>query len=357
MPDAFISKITLPSGSQYIIKDETARTALTGSAWDSVAREAISGGVSFIIAWNGSSTPVPANIPKGIVVTYSGTSYTGTLEASAAQPGSFYLISTSTEERNLYDEYVPVTDGGTKKWEKLGTGSIDLSQYAKYGDSVTGNTSSNGTGISISAHSVTSATVSASGTVKPTGSNAASAVTIVPSKADVYSMTSAGSVSEGSPNIPTAIDTTKFSGGSFTRGSFSGGSGSFTQGQDVYSPTSYTVSNEVLTITAGTFTQGTDTHVHNAATHAADSFTSAALNTGFYTPGTANTPTAVTLPGRSNKIEAWTGYTSATAAAQTWSGDEKTVNTTGTASVTIANHAVTDNGHQHTVTGSIVNGN
>ena len=63
-----------------------------------------------------------------------------------------------------------------------------------------------------------------------------------------------------------------------------------------------------------TFSQGT------LPTHAADSFTAAALQSGFYTAGTANTPTAITLPGRSSAIKAWTGYTAATAAAQTFTG-------------------------------------
>ena len=52
MPD--ISKITLPSGNTYDIKDAT-------------ARQMISGGVSFIIAWDGNSLPVVANIPEGVV--------------------------------------------------------------------------------------------------------------------------------------------------------------------------------------------------------------------------------------------------------------------------------------------------
>lgn len=51
MPD--ISKITLPSGTTYDIKD-------------SVVREAIAGGVSFIIAWDGTGTPTVANIPAGV---------------------------------------------------------------------------------------------------------------------------------------------------------------------------------------------------------------------------------------------------------------------------------------------------
>lgn len=137
------------------------------------------------------------------------------------------------------------------------------------------------------------------------GSNASSAVTITPSTTDVYSMTSAGSVTAGTKNVPTKIDTSKFSGGSFTRGTFSQGTlPTLTFAMD-------TTDTKKLKIT---FSQGT------LPTHAADSFTAAALQSGFYTAGTANTPTAVTLPGRSSAIKAWTGYTAATAAAQTFTG-------------------------------------
>lgn len=138
------------------------------------------------------------------------------------------------------------------------------------------------------------------------GSNASSTVTITPSTTDVYSMTSAGSVTAGTKNVPTKIDTSKFSGGSFTRGTFSQGTlPTLTFAMD-------TTDTKKLKIT---FSQGT------LPTHAADSFTAAALQSGFYTAGTANTPTAVTLPGRSSSaIKAWTGYTAATAAAQTFTG-------------------------------------
>lgn len=138
------------------------------------------------------------------------------------------------------------------------------------------------------------------------GSNAASTVTITPSTTDVYSMTSAGSVTAGTANVPTVIDTSKFSGGSFTRGTFSQGTlPTLTFAMD-------TTDTKKLKITFG---QGT------LPTHANDSFTAAAIQSGFYTAGTANTPTAVTLPGRSSTaIKAWTGYTAATAAAQTFTG-------------------------------------
>ena len=78
MPD--ISKIQLPgSGGVYDIKD-------------AVAREMISGGVSFIIAWDGASAPSAALIPKGIKVTYNSTDYTGTLVASATTAPYIYLV-------------------------------------------------------------------------------------------------------------------------------------------------------------------------------------------------------------------------------------------------------------------------
>lgn len=113
---AEISKITLPSGNTYDIKDAT-------------AREMISGGVSFIIAWDGTSTPVAADIPAGVVVTYNGTNYTGTLDADDATAGAFYLIKSTTQAGStldVYDEYVPVGTTGSKSWEKIGDTQLDL---------------------------------------------------------------------------------------------------------------------------------------------------------------------------------------------------------------------------------------
>ena len=114
---AEISKITLPSGNTYDIKDAT-------------AREMISGGVSFIIAWDGTSTPTVENIPAGVVVTYNSTDYTGTLAANNAEAGAFYLVKSSTtpsaQTLDIYDEYVPVGVTGSKSWEKIGDTQLNL---------------------------------------------------------------------------------------------------------------------------------------------------------------------------------------------------------------------------------------
>ena len=122
---ADISKITLPSGNTYDIKD-------------AVARQAIAGGIGFVIVWTqsdwaSSSAPTAAKlatIPKDVVVHYnSGASSTaGTLVASDATVGNFYLIYSTTQvgSKDVYNEYATVADSGSYFWEKIGDTSVDL---------------------------------------------------------------------------------------------------------------------------------------------------------------------------------------------------------------------------------------
>lgn len=111
---------------------------------------------------------------------------------------------------------------------------------------------------------------SSTGTFTPAGTNAKSAVTIKATTTNVYSMTSAGSVTAGSA----ASLTMK-------------------------------VENEILSFT-----------------------------------WTANTPTSVTLPGRSSAIAAWTGYTTGVnntyAAAQTFTGTQGNISVSGTPTGTVS---------------------
>ena len=119
-----IDRITLPSGNTYYIADREIRDVV-----DTLS-QAIAGGVAYIIAWDGSAAPVVANIPAGVVVTYNGTDYTGTLAANSAQAGAFYLVKSATQAGGAldkYDEYVPVGEAGSKSWEKIGDTQIDLS--------------------------------------------------------------------------------------------------------------------------------------------------------------------------------------------------------------------------------------
>ena len=119
-----IEKITLPSGNTYFIADREIRNVV-----DTLS-QTIAGGVSYIVAWDGTAAPVVANIPAGVVVKYNGTSYTGTLAANSAQAGAFYLVKSSTQAGStldVYDEYVPVGETGSKSWEKIGDTQLDLS--------------------------------------------------------------------------------------------------------------------------------------------------------------------------------------------------------------------------------------
>ena len=118
-----IEKITLPSGNTYFIADREIRDVV-----DTLS-QTVAGGVSYNVAWDGTSEPTVGNIPAGVTVTYEGTTYTGTMEANNATPGAFYLIKSATQVdgKDVYDEYVPVGPQGSKTWEKIGDTQIDLS--------------------------------------------------------------------------------------------------------------------------------------------------------------------------------------------------------------------------------------
>ena len=117
-----IEKITLPSGNSYWIADREIRDVV-----DTLS-QTIAGGVSYNICWDGKSTPVVGNIPAGVEVEYQGTTYTGTLVANNAAPGAFYLVKSATQtDMDVYDEYVPVGETGSKTWELIGNTQADLS--------------------------------------------------------------------------------------------------------------------------------------------------------------------------------------------------------------------------------------
>lgn len=82
-------------------------------------------GQSFVLSWDGTAAPVVADIPAGVVVTYGGTPYTGTLPASADTLGKIYLVKNGAD----YDQYV-TTDNSGYSWILIGSTAIDLSGYA-----------------------------------------------------------------------------------------------------------------------------------------------------------------------------------------------------------------------------------
>lgn len=123
-----ISKIALPNGNVYSIKDE-------------VARQGVSTGGTFVLAWNGVGEPDVSKIPSGVAVTYSnnGTAATATgiLAAGTSTLKQFYLVysDTQNDSGDVYDEYITVDNGESASprysWERLGDTQIQLSQIVK----------------------------------------------------------------------------------------------------------------------------------------------------------------------------------------------------------------------------------
>lgn len=238
---AEISKITLPSGTTYDLRDDA-------------ARQAISAGFSLLVV---------ETLPT----------------ASADTLGSIYLVSHNHGAGDTYDEFVTVKGGTasapTYTWEKIGNTDVDLSGYSK-----TGHTHSVTTNVTVGDHTglVTGGTVESSFngtkadlTVKgtPTGS-----VTVTETSTGknytpkgsisgtawtgsdtsfTGSYTPAGSIS--TPNITVATKNT--SGSDVTVYSMSS-AGSKTDGSytaSSYTPETYTVADGVLTITASNYTK------------------------------------------------------------------------------------------------------
>lgn len=74
----------------------------------------------YVVAWDGASTPVTANIPAGVVVTYNGTDYTGTLAAGSATAPYLYLVA-SASQPGEYDRYITTHPGSSYVWTPLGS--------------------------------------------------------------------------------------------------------------------------------------------------------------------------------------------------------------------------------------------
>lgn len=136
---ADVSKITLPSGNSYDIKDAVARAAIAA-----------------LNSWEYVLCTEAANTPKDVTWDKSGTTITGTLIASADTMYKIYLVPDHpTSTKDIYEEYITInTTGTTYIWEKMGDTDIDLSVLGNFAYADTGSV-----------------------TIKPKGKNSTSAVT------------------------------------------------------------------------------------------------------------------------------------------------------------------------------------
>lgn len=193
------------------------------------------------------------------------------------------------------------------------------------------------------------------GTLSITGSNSNHSGGTLPSlESGFYTAGQAASLTGGSwdaGSLP-SIDTSKFSGGSFTSGTFSGGS--FTQGTDSFNGGSIatleyddvtvaTKSQSATTVATGSLDANGEgdsvvTGVTPATAAAATSVSNVTdptitLATGATGTGTITVATgitsATTTPGSNDTVTAITNLGTATAAAQTFTGTTATIESTG----------------------------
>ena len=268
---AEISKITLPTGTTYDIKD-------------TVAREMASAGLAFVLSTDAASTPY------GVTWDNGGTTVTGTLVASKKKKNKFYLVPQPTSvSKDIKAEYITIQDANDDYlWEKIGTTDIDLSSLGSlaYKDTATGNYTPEGT---VSQPTFNGASLTSTGNFTPTGSVSTPTITVTPSTTSKY------------------VATTATGGGSVTPGSAASAT----------LPTFATsVSNETLVLswTAGSFTANTPTSV------TLPSFQSQTIVSGI----SSATSTQPSFTGTSGEVSV-TGTPTGTVSQPTFSGTQKAV--------------------------------
>ena len=327
MPNPSISKITLPSGTTYDIKD-------------SVARQMISAGVSFNVCTSASDTPYGVEWEK------DGTTITGTLVADADTMGSFYLVPVTTSDgKDIYAEYITVEKASQYAWEKVGTTDIDLSSLGDlaYKDAASGNFTPAGT---VSQPTFSGNSLTSTGSFVPSGNVSAPTFTGTEGSVSV-SGTPSGSISvgtgsanytpAGSVSAPT-ITVTPATDTKYVASSATGG-GNVTAGTPASAtmPTlTTTVTDEILTIswTDGSFTANTPTAV------TLPSFSSQNIVSGI-TSATSSQPsftgTGVNLKFEGTSMSSSGTFTPAgSVSAPTFTGSEGSISVTGTPSGTVS---------------------
>ena len=312
---ADISKITLPSGTTYNIKDEYARNAIAGMT-----------SFEYIICSEAGNTPKDVEWKKGT------TTIVGTLVANSETKGRIYLVPSENGVKDIYDEYITIGSGTSFVWEMLGNTDAHLSDLGSlaYKDGASGSYKPEGTVSkpNFTGNEMTSTgAVTASGTVStPTFSGDAGSVSVTGTPEGSISVgngaanyTPGGTI--GSQSVSIDLNTTtKYVASSATGG---GTTTPGTAAQCQLPVLDTTVTGETLTInwTEGTFT--------------------------------ANTPTTVTMPTFTNQIIA-TGVESAAVSQPEFTGTAVQLKFTGASTTSTGSFTPTGSVSQPTFTGEEV---
>lgn len=236
MPN-YISKIQLPGGGTYDIKDAEARQMIAG------------GVIGFVLAWTSDdwqSATVGEHIydvPDGAIAYYNRgyASHQGELQPGPDTKGKFYLVYSNTRQStgdyDTYDEYVTVQTGegaqATYFWEKIGDtqfnfGGTDIvlgegTTFTATGTAVTPTTTYLGASASGTAVGSTTKYLSASASGTAVGANGtASAVTGYSSTSSDTFVKSVNTSKLSTTTVPNVTAAGSASSWSFTMGTGTG---------------------------------------------------------------------------------------------------------------------------------------
>ena len=251
--------------------------------------------------------------------------------ASASTMGKIYMVQQSGgQSGDYYNEYITVqtmeAGQAVYTWELIGDTRIDLSGYVTAVSYSNGTLSQTKGGQSEAVHTFgdLADADTASGSFTPAGSVSKPAIDVNPTTDTVAVKATAGSVTAGTapsftegtftPNVPTVVDTTKFSGGSKAADTWSAGTlPTLAVGTGENAEALIFTPGTLPSYTEGAFSAGTLPSYTEGSFDAGSlpsftegAFTPAEIQTGFYTAGSAaskaadtfsaGTPTAVTLP-------------------------------------------------------------
>ena len=194
---AEISKITMPSGNVYDIKDATAREAIANLQ-----------NIENVLSTDAASTP------NGVTWNKDGQTITGTLVASEATQKKIYLVlNGGSVDKNTYKEYITIKVDSTYSWEMIGTTETDLSNLGAlaYKDTASGSTTPSG---SVSQPTFTGSSLTMTTNVTPSGSitlTTSNKTAAVSSASGTATYTPGGSVSAPTISVATAGSTTNVS--------------------------------------------------------------------------------------------------------------------------------------------------
>lgn len=329
----YISRLTLPGGATYDIKDAEARELINQIA---------AGGLSFKISSTAATTPVGVSWEKdGVIIVGTLVAGDGTTPAGSqnTRPYIYLVPHVQTQgDVDYYFEYVTVNEGTDVApvyvWEKLGSTDPQFDELGDlaYKDTATGSVSFT----TADSGSFTNGTVTASATYTPAGSVSVTLSQVSTGASVVYGdYTPEGTISK--PDITVTPTTSSFSVMS-TAGTVTGGtSAAFQQGTDNWTAPSWTAtvssSTETLVFSwnSGAFQQGSDSFTANQPTAVTlPTFQNATVMTG----ASAALNSAPTFTGSTyaSAIVTSVSYNQASIQGTEFTGSQATIQTTGTAS-------------------------